>query len=84
MDTPDDDDVRFTADDDVLEQLQEETRQLKEIQRKQCEKLDDLVRFANRITQAVACAESRQDAWTGDFLDVERHRQAAEVLTPRL
>ena len=77
MDTPDDDDVRFTADDDVLEQLQEEIRQLKEMQRKQFEKLDVLVRIANR-------AESRQDAWTGDFLDVQGHRQTAEVLTPRL
>ena len=45
--------------------------------------LNDLVRCVNRITQAVACAESRQDAWTADFLDVERHRQGTEAMSPR-
>ena len=45
--------------------------------------LNDLVRCVNRMTQAVACAESRQDAWTGDFLDVERHRQGTEAMSPR-
>ena len=66
-----------------MHQLQEETRQLKEIQSQQSQKLDVLVQCASRITQAVACAESRQDAWTGDYLDVERHREGAEAMTPR-
>ena len=61
---------------EVLAQLHTEARQ-------QSQKLDDLVRCANRITQAVACAESRQDAWTADFLDVERHRQGTEAMSPR-
>jgi len=79
-----------------MEHLQEEARlrvtvrQLKEIQRQQSQKLDDigqklddLVKCANRIAHAVACAESRQDAWTADYLDVDRHRAMAEEMTPR-
>lgn len=66
----------MASDSEVLAQLHSEARQ-------QSHKLDDLVRCASRITQAVACAESRQDAWTGDFLDVDRHREGAEAMTPR-
>ena len=66
----------MATDAEVLAQLHKEARQ-------QNQKLDDLVRCANRLTQAVACAESRQDAWSGDYLDVERHREGTEAMTPR-
>jgi len=66
----------MATDSEVLAQLHSEAQQ-------QSQKLDDLVRSASRITQAVACAESRQDAWTGDFLDVDRHREGTEAMTPR-
>ena len=53
---------------DVLEELREEARQLKELQGQTNDKLDEIVMCAHRLTQAVACAEQRQDAWTSAFI----------------
>ena len=57
----------------VLEQIQVEAIQLKELQRDQNEKLKEPVQQARCIGKAVSCGESRQDAWTGESIKYLSH-----------
>jgi len=67
----------------VLEKTEAALRQLKEGQTKQAEKFKELVDQANCIRRAVICAESRQDAYSGDRDDVRRWKEAAGALSPK-
>ena len=68
---------------EVLENTQKEITELQKGQKQQLESLEELVKIAQGIGKAVTCAERRQDNWSGDPDDVDRHTKQASELTPR-
>ena len=56
----------------VMVRTKKELQELKEGQKEQTEKLQQLVDQAASIGKAVVCGERRQDAWAGDLVALSK------------